>query len=196
MKPSNVRLPTLKLGETKVSDFTNQLAARTSTPGGGAAAALTAAQASALIAMVANFTEACDDIRGRAIASQATLIDLGDKDATAFKSVMAAYKGKGDLESALAAAATVPAELIHISAKLKSDLEYLEKHGNKNLITDVGIAALLIHASMHASVLNIRVNTRTMKSEPSEMITEALALAKHVAPAMLKLAERTQAALL
>ncbi|MFT7222466.1 MAG: formiminotetrahydrofolate cyclodeaminase [Candidatus Azotimanducaceae bacterium] len=195
MRPSTIKPTIVKLGETKVSDFTDQLAARTSTPGGGAAAALTAAQACALIAMVANFTDACDGIKDRAVASQATLIDLGDKDATAFNSVMAAYKGKGDLESALAAAATVPSELIHISAKMTGDLEYLEEHGNKNLITDVGIAALLIHASMRASVLNIRVNTKAMKSEPDEIIIEALSLAEHIAPSMLQLAERTQAAL-
>src|ERR1700759_5379247 len=76
-----------------IAAFLDQLAARVPAPGGGATAALHAAQAAALLAMVARYSQGpemeriaaeADELRGAALA-------LAEADAEAFGAVAAAY---------------------------------------------------------------------------------------------------------
>ncbi len=153
------------LSGTSVQDYLDQLSQRSSTPGGGTAAAVSAAQGAALISMVAEFTKGHDDqtagIIDRAKKAVARFLVLADEDATAFDAVMAAYKGKDKvkLDKALIDAATVPANLIDLSMSLLDDLETLTTIGNPNLISDVAIAAELLQASIRSAELNILINT-------------------------------------
>src|ERR1700755_2823307 len=119
-----------------ISEFLSQLAARTSAPGGGATAALRAAQAAALIAMVARYSDGPRHdpaVVGRIRAAADGLIDealgLAEADEAAVGEVSAAYRlPKGTPEEqqarsdaiaqALAGAARPPADLMAASARL------------------------------------------------------------------------------
>lgn len=178
------------ISETELHTYLHSLAAKTSTPGGGAAAAILAAQGCALISMVANFTEGerAATIAQRCEHSNIQLLRLADEDGEAFQQVMAAYRGKGDLQAALALAASVPAKVIEVCNGHQQDIIYLAKEGNQNLITDIGIAALSLHASLGSSMMNIRVNTRSMKTGPNPHLADALELAQNLSTQLLDVA--------
>lgn len=164
-----------KIGSISNREFLSAVAARKSTPGGGAVAAINAAQACALLAMVAEFTDAA---LSSAIISGTTdsvneLLDLADRDGAAFAAVMKAYRSGDNKEAALNTAALVPLQVLQICVGHIEDAEQLVNQGNPNLITDVGIAALLLSGCLRSCELNIRINTRSMQA-PAPELAQAL----------------------
>ena len=142
-----------------IAAFLDQLAARVSAPGGGATAALHAAQAAALLAMVARYSDGprydvglmnrivaeADELREDALA-------LAEADATAFSAVAEAYRlprtteretsaRSAAISSALAGAARPPADVVRTALLLVSLAEDLWPAGNRSVITDVAAAA-------------------------------------------------------
>ena len=162
---------TNKLGEQNLKTYLDALAAKTSTPGGGAVAAVVAAEACSLLSMVANFSKAetAKDIAARAQASIVNLLELGDQDTLAFESVMKALKGEGDRLSACEQAASIPMQVIRICLTHVEDLEYLSSRGNPNLITDTAIASLLFDSALKSSELNILINTTDFDAIPGDL---------------------------
>jgi formiminotetrahydrofolate cyclodeaminase len=162
---------TNKLREQNLKTYLDALAAKTSTPGGGAVAAVVAAEACSLLSMVANFSKAetAKDIAARAQASIVNLLELGDQDTLAFESVVKAFKGKGDRLSACEKAAKIPAQVIEICLTHVDDLEYLSARGNPNLITDTAIASLLFDSALKSSELNILINMKGFDAIPEDL---------------------------
>jgi formiminotetrahydrofolate cyclodeaminase len=157
-----------------IAAFLDQLAARVPAPGGGATAALHAAQAAALLAMVARYSDGPQydaDVMGRVAAKadglRSQALDLAEADATAFGAVAAAYqlpRSASDrpamIASALAGAARPPADVIRLATRLIALAEALLPVGNRNVITDVGAAAEAARAAAVTARLNIEVNLR------------------------------------
>lgn len=155
------------LEEQALGDYLSALASAKATPGGGAAAGLSGAQASALIAMVCRLTkthaertgpllEAAEQARGRFMA-------LAEQDMDSFATVMDAYRlpkneRRGPLEGALRAAASAPLAMIEEAIALIPVTAELAAIGNPNLATDVGIAAALIDTTVRSARLNVLVN--------------------------------------
>src|SRR5450432_539190 len=82
-----------------IATFLDQLAARVPAPGGGATAALHAAQAAALLAMVARYSDGArydGALMGRVVAEadalRSTALGLAEADAAAFGAVAGAYQ--------------------------------------------------------------------------------------------------------
>jgi formiminotetrahydrofolate cyclodeaminase len=157
-----------------IADFLDQLAARVPAPGGGATAALHAAQAGALLAMVARYSDGAKydaALMGRAVAEadalRAEALGLAEADAAAFGAVAAAYQlprsaeGRSEaIASALAGAARPPADVVRLALLLVALAEALLPAGNRNVITDVGAAAEAARAAAVTARLNIEVNLR------------------------------------
>lgn len=162
---------TNRLREQNLKTYLDALAAKTSTPGGGAVAAVVAAEACSLLSMVANFSKAetAKDIAARAQASIVSLLELGDQDTLAFESVMKAFKGEGDRLSACEQAASIPMQVIEICLTHVEDLEYLSARGNPNLITDTAIASLLFDSALKSSELNILINMKDLDAIPRNL---------------------------
>ncbi len=166
--------------EDTIAAFLDQLAARVPAPGGGATAALHAAQAAALLAMVARYsngarynaelmnrivTEA-DELREDALA-------LAEADADAFGAVAEAYRlpreteqersaRSASISSALAGAARPPADVVRTALLLTSLAEELLPAGNRTMITDVAAAAEAARAAAVTARLIIEVNLKGM----------------------------------
>jgi methenyltetrahydrofolate cyclohydrolase len=158
--------------------FLDKLAAREPAPGGGAAAALHAAQGAALLAMVARYSdgpkyaehaEAIGEVLTAADILRAESLDLVAADAAAFGSVAAAYALPRDTDerkaarSAAIAAALItatrpPADVIAVSARLTDLAEMLMPVGNRNVISDVAAAAEAIRAAAATARINVEVN--------------------------------------
>ncbi len=155
----------------RLADYLAAIAARKSTPGGGSVAAVVAAEACALMGMVAQFSkgEAFEDIITSIDSAIAQLKQLASDDVAAFKNVMQAYRGDGDLLAAQHQAADVPAKVINLCLGQLDTLEYLAANGNANLISDVAIAALLMDSAIKSSELNILINIKDSPSQPAAL---------------------------
>src|ERR1700722_18312719 len=165
-----------------IAAFLGQLAARVPAPGGGATAALHAAQAAALVAMVArdsNGSRYDTELMARMLTEADILRDqaltLAEDDATAFGAVSAAYQlpkettellqaRSAAIAEALAGAARPPAEVIRTALSLIELAEELRPAGNRNVITDVAAAAEAARAAAVTAQVNIEVNLRGLKN--------------------------------
>jgi formiminotetrahydrofolate cyclodeaminase len=168
-----------------IGGYLERLAAREPAPGGGAAAALHAAQGAALLAMVARYTTgekyaahaeqvtaitaAADELRLRAMA-------LAEEDARAFTAVTDAYKlPRADTEQksarsraiadALAGAARPPADVIAVATQVVELAERLLPFGNPNVVTDVAAATEAARAAATTARVNVEINLGGVKDE-------------------------------
>jgi methenyltetrahydrofolate cyclohydrolase len=161
-----------------IGTFLDNLAARQAAPGGGATAALSAAQAAALLAMVARysdgprFSEHAGPIA--AVIAEADQIrnaclQLAADDAAAFGSVTAAYglpretaeqkqARSAAISAALADAAAPQAAVISVAARLAELIETMLPVGNRNVITDLAAGAEALRAAVGIARVNVEVN--------------------------------------
>lgn len=192
----------------KIDEFICDLSSDLSSPGGGSVAALVTALASALNSMVYSFTidkkafECLNDEEKKKMiklsAESKELIQESlmymDKDREAFMDLMDCYKlpketeddkkirGEKILENTLISM-KVPLELAEKSIKFYDNIEFAIKFGNKNLVSDGVVAAILLHSSIEAAIINVKINYFSIKNKelvsfvPSrckELINESL----------------------
>jgi len=153
------------------------LASDAPTPGGGAAAAMTAAQGVALLAMVARLTKTKStviDWQQHIIemdAARETFGNLATEDALAFNEVMKTYSlPKGDertqtMQKALKSALQPPLKTILLTNEILSKLIPYIEAGNKNVITDSGIAVALMRAAIESSAYNVEINLKFIQDK-------------------------------
>jgi methenyltetrahydrofolate cyclohydrolase len=148
--------------EQPVRGFLDRLAARSPTPGGGGAAAVTGAMAAGLVAMAARFSlkqlpeagELAEEAdRLRYMASQ-----LVDMDARAYMAVLAAHGP--ERKQALFGAAMIPLEMAALGAKVAGLAVRVAEAGNPNLRGDAVTGALLAAASARSAAGLVDINVR------------------------------------
>jgi len=157
-----------------LDDFLEALAAPLPTPGGGSASAAAGAMAAALGAMVATLSQRTgydyqDDRRYLTGAVQ--------RDAAAFKEVMAAYKmPKSDrapfVEEALHQAAVVPLEVAERSFRLRTQLDILRREAPAKFSSDVETARALAAAALTGALANVRINLSSIKDDAFRQAVE------------------------
>lgn len=166
-----------------INDYLARLASREPTPGGGAAAALHAAQGAALVAMVARYTtgakyEQHAELVARIISSADGLVvqalRLADADQHAFQGVIDAYKlptgtddlkaaRKASIQDALVQAAKTPAQLILLAGAVVDLATELFEVANANVISDVAAAVDAARAAATTARVNIDINVVAIK---------------------------------
>jgi formiminotetrahydrofolate cyclodeaminase len=166
-----------------INDYLSRLASRQPTPGGGAAAALHAAQGAALVAMVARYTtggkyEQHAPAVSRIISTAEDLIGealrLADADEHAFQDVIDAYKlpattdgeraGRAaSIQDSLIQAAQPPVQLISLSGVIVDLATELLDIANTNVISDVAAAAEAARAAATTARVNIDINVAAIK---------------------------------
>ena len=186
--------------DESIGSYLTRLAARSAAPGGGATGALHAAQAAALLAMVARFSngprydaETVGRVRAAADGLADEGIDLAAADSAAFEKVIAAYGLPQDspeakaarsdaIADAMADAARPPADLMAASVRLVGLAEELLPVANKNVISDIAAAAAAISAAAVTAAVNIEANLSGIK-DPALVaeLTATAALAGGVA---------------
>ena len=163
--------------EKPLRDYLNDLAARKAAPGGGSAAALSAATGASLMSMVANYTagnpkykENEDKIAAILKNSEkyrAQLQALIDKDVEAYEKLSAGIKkidkDSPELDKLYKEAMEPPFEICKITSEALKLCEELAKYGNKNLITDTAIAAILLEGAFFAAKFNVYINLKYIK---------------------------------
>lgn len=173
--------------EQSFKDIMDSLAASTPAPGGGTAAALAGVMAASLVQMVANLTLGKKRYQDVQELMQAVLIksselrgrlsELSEEDARAYEEVMQAYKfpkatpeelsvRNQAIERALHGAATVPLRTAQAAMQVLELTAQVAEAGNKNALTDAGVASLLAHASLQAALYNVCVNITMLNPRP------------------------------
>ncbi|GAA3817116.1 MULTISPECIES: cyclodeaminase/cyclohydrolase family protein [Amycolatopsis] len=176
--------------------FLDALAARVPAPGGGATAALHAAQGAALVAMVARYSDgekyrqdadAITQIRANADDLRTLALALAEKDAAAFQAVTRAYALPKSTErekvarsraigAALVEAGRVPARVIAVAKQIVNLTERLQPIGNRNVISDVAAAADAARAALSTARVNVEINLSGIGEGPArDELTAAIA---------------------
>ncbi|MET8423219.1 cyclodeaminase/cyclohydrolase family protein [Nocardia sp. NPDC004860] len=173
---------TTTFGDSTLRGYLGELAAKVPAPGGGAVAALHAAQGAALVAMVARYTTRAKDAENRPVIDRVIAaadvarersLALADADAAAFTAVGAAYKlpkeseaeqaARGEaITAALLQAARVPAAVVAEADEIVSLATELLPIGNPNVVTDIGAAADCARSAAASSQLNIAINVTSL----------------------------------
>ena len=151
-----------------VRGFLDQLAARTPTPGGGGAAAVTGAMAAGLVAMAARFSATrlpgAGELADQADELRRRLAQLADMDARAYAAVLAS-RGP-ERKEALLGAALVPLEIAGIGARVALMAARLAEAGNPNLRGDAVTGAVLAAASARSAACLVDINVDLGELDP------------------------------
>lgn len=186
------------LPEAPEPTFLDELAAGTPTPGGGSAAAHTAAAGAALVAMVGRLTVGKKKYKAvepqvwplieRAEEIRHELEALVREDAAAFEAVMAARRLPKATEEQKAArgqaiveatrqAAQVPLRTARLAVEVLDLAGQMAAIGNPNAVTDAGTAAALAQAALTGAALNVRINSLDLpEDEAQRLVDEVRAL--------------------
>ena len=161
--------------------FLEELSSSAPVPGGGGASALIGAIGCALCSMVANLTtgkkkyaqyqERIDELLPFLEEMRTQLMDDIKLDADAFYPLSQAYSIPKDapdretiMEEALLTASNAPMKIVEDVSKLVPVLEELEVIGSRLAISDVAVAAAACSAALKGAVMNIYINTKSMKN--------------------------------
>ncbi|HHE07772.1 MAG TPA: formiminotransferase-cyclodeaminase [Chlorobaculum parvum] len=176
--------PDSTLGSDTISTYLDRLASADPTPGGGAAAAVTAAQGTALLSMVCNLTidkkkfAAVEDevhsILDSFEVARQMMLDLGDRDMEVFEKVMQAYRlpkstpeemalRNGAIQAALKVCLEVPFALFSQCKAILPHADRLEKICNPSVLSDVIVGRYLLVAGLLAAKANVEVNLSSIE---------------------------------
>lgn len=168
-----------------IGEWTDTLASKAPVPGGGGASALGGALAAALGQMVANLTVGkkryadVEEVMQQSLFAlnilQMELMALADKDAEVFAPLAAAYgmptdtpeqKAEKDrvMEENLLAASLVPLQIMEKASAMLDILALLEKKGSRMAVSDVGVAVQFARTALTGAVMNVYINTKSMKN--------------------------------
>lgn len=178
-----------------LGQWVDTLASKAPVPGGGGASALGGALAAALGQMVANLTvgkkryaDVEEEMQQSLFALnilQMELMALADKDAEVFAPLAASYgmpteteeqKAEKErvMEANLLAASLVPLKMMEKASAVLDILGLLEEKGSRMAVSDVGVAVQFARAALNGAVMNIYINTRSMKDrEKAEALNES-----------------------
>ncbi len=191
------------LVKMKMTDFVDLLSTDSPAPGGGSVAALCGALSGALTSMVGALThgkrgyeDAFDEVEEIGVEGQkmkeAFLRDV-DRDTDAFNRVMAAARlpKKTDedmaareeaLQAANKAATLVPLDVLKRALEAAQAARRIVEKGNRNSVSDGGVAALTARAAAEGAYLNVLINLPGITDEgfKAKTLKEAQEMRKKV----------------
>jgi formiminotetrahydrofolate cyclodeaminase len=175
-----------RLSDLTVRRLVERLATSDPVPGGGSAAALAGAMGAALVRMVVELTvgrpaaagneEALTEIGVAATNWQSELLNLAELDANAYAAVVDARRLPRDSErdrqardvqvaAAVRDATRAPLATARIANEVLGLTELLAPIGNRNAVSDVGVAALLAVTAMRGAALNVEINLPSLAAD-------------------------------
>lgn len=176
----------MEIKQQSIDEFIENLASKSPTPGGGSAAAIMATMATALVSMVANLTigkksyisveTEMQELLAQSENLRTLSLDMIRADVEVFDQVMAAYKlpkTTGDektarsqsIESALKAATDVPMQCAEVCRRIMRLCHTAAEIGNKNVVSDAGVAVLAAQAALRSAALNVYINIGHIKDQ-------------------------------
>ncbi len=173
-----------------VKGFIDELGSKSPAPGGGSVAALSASLASSLASMVFNLTigkkeymeyekslkENIDEASEKVNMCKEEFLELMERDTNAFLSLMDAFKMPKNTEEEIKErkekiaqgnkeALEIPLEVANKAYELYDYIFIAVKYGNKNAVSDAGVAASLTATALEGAILNVKINIMGLKDE-------------------------------
>lgn len=150
-----------------VAEFLDDVAARTSAPGGGAVTAVAVSAAAALVTMAARFADgpAAEALVERGERLRAEVAQLADADADAYRAVLEAYRlppehpdRRSRITAALQRATEVPLRIAEAGAQVATMADEIAATGNRSLTGDARTAAELAASAARAAATLAEIN--------------------------------------
>ena len=187
--------------ETQITDYLELLSSKAPVPGGGGASALAGALGDSLGQMVVHLTlgkkkyaQAEQDMLNyeRELKRlQQEFLMLADKDAEVFAPLAECYRLPSSteeekaykekvMEERLVQASYVPLEVMEKAAEMLGILKELAEKGSVMAVSDVGVGVQFARTAIFGAVMNVYINTRSMKDrkKAEELNGEAERLTK------------------
>ena len=177
-----------------IQEFLDVLSSKEPVPGGGGASALAGALGNALGQMVSNLTigkkkyalveDEIKELAERMKGIQGQFTQLADQDAKVFAPLAKcyslpsgteeekAYKAEV-MEARLLDASLVPMEIMEKAAEMLEIMDILADKGSRMAVSDVGVGVQFIRTALLGAVMNVYINTKSMKNrEKAEEMNE------------------------
>ena len=179
--------------EKKICEYLEVLSSKAPVPGGGGASALAGALGNALGQMVVNLTvgkkkyaevEEMQEYLERLKTMQQEFLHLSDRDAEVFAPLAECYRLSSAtpeekehketvMEEKLLDASMVPVEIMEKALELLEILDVLADKGSRMAVSDVGVAVQFTRTALLGAVMNVYINTKSMKNrEKAEEINQ------------------------
>ena len=171
----------------RIQEFLDVLSSKEPVPGGGGASALAGALGNALGQMVSNLTigkkkyalveDEIKELAERMKGIQGQFTQLADQDAKVFALPSGteeekAYKAEV-MEARLLDASLVPMEIMEKAAEMLEIMDILADKGSRMAVSDVGVGVQFIRTALLGAVMNVYINTKSMKNrEKAEEMNE------------------------
>ena len=177
-----------------IQEFLDVLSSKEPVPGGGGASALAGALGNALGQMVSNLTigkkkyalveDEIKELAERMKGIQGQFTQLADQDAKVFAPLAKcyslpsgteeekAYKAEV-MEARLLDASLVPMEIMEKAAEMLEIMDIFADKGSRMAVSDVGVGVQFIRTALLGAVMNVYINTKSMKiREKAEEMNE------------------------
>ncbi len=172
--------------QLSMNDFLERSASSSPTPGGGSIAAVQGCLGASMISMVANLTldnKKYQQFRASAEAHQRRALEclsefkrLTEADIAVFEKYMQVLRLPKETEEQKAErsaklqqmayeAASIPLQIAETACSLLKTACELAEYGNKSAISDVGVAAYALSASVDSALLSVQINLKTIRDE-------------------------------
>lgn len=173
-----------------IEKFLNELSSDMPSPGGGSTAALVAALASSLNSMVYSLTINKKAFEKLTNENKEKMIKFSHKaknftelsqsfmerDRIEFMELMDSFKLPKDTEEEKSIRSKIikektfkamesPLDLARECLDFYENISFAVEFGNKNLISDAGVAAILLNAAIESSILNVKINLNSLRKE-------------------------------
>jgi len=180
----------MKFCDESISQFLDELGSDLSAPGGGSVAGLIAALSGALNSMVYSLTvgkknylnlqenekEIINKFEKESKEFTLRSLELMEEDRENFLKLMDCYKLPKDTEEDKEKRASAikentiksmeaPLILARQSLGFYENLKVMAKYGNKMLLSDLAISAILLNSAIESSIVNVKVNLNGLRSE-------------------------------
>jgi len=180
----------MKFCDESINQFLEELGSDLPAPGGGSVAGLIAAVSAALNSMVYSLTigkksymslsgsekELIANFEKESKEFTARSLELMEEDRENFLKLMDSYKLPKDNEDEKKTrnlaikentikSMEVPLVLARECLEFYDNLNIMAKYGNKMLLSDLAISAILLHSAIESSIVNVKVNLNGLRNE-------------------------------
>jgi formiminotetrahydrofolate cyclodeaminase len=175
--------------ERPFAELVASLAARTPTPGGGAAGGMAAAMGNALLLMAVRFCRGKKSNQAREgdlataeqrlLALHAEMLTLAARDCASFEPVAKAYElpratpqeqatRQAAIELGLLGAMTVPQETLRLVRDALAAAAAVADCAHKTIVSDLAAGGQLLRAAAEIAFLNVRINAALLSTPASQ----------------------------
>ena len=168
------------------SELVQSFAAKTPTPGGGAAAAMSASLGTSLLLMATRFSRGkkatlefdsqLEEIEKRLAQSLAHLLPMAERDCASFDHVLKAYGLPKEtdeekairaraIEEGMLAAMVVPEQVLCMVRDVTRAMSSILELVSRNIVSDLGSGSEILTSAAESAFLSVRINANYLKDK-------------------------------